>query len=240
DANGNVVQSYVYGENGQLLAMKKGNVTYFYHYNAHGDVIALTDAQGNVVARYEYDTWGQIRSQTGALATENPYRYAGYQYDEETGLYYLIARYYYPTHGVFLSMDPDPGDSDDILTQNGYTYANNNPVMLVDPDGHFVWMAINAGFAAYDGYKAYKSGKGWKGVAVAAAFGFVGGGKFKLVRSTARYIIKGKRAIERYNRIKHYGRTPTPKVRKAVLKRDNYTCHVGIEEDRLRLITILL
>ncbi|MBS2773265.1 type IV secretion protein Rhs, partial [Anoxybacillus rupiensis] len=75
DANGNVVQSYIYGENGQLLAMKKGNVTYFYHYNAHGDVIALTDAQGNVVARYEYDTWGQIRSQTGALATENPYRY---------------------------------------------------------------------------------------------------------------------------------------------------------------------
>jgi uncharacterized protein RhaS with RHS repeats len=89
-------------------------------------------------------------------------------------LYYLIARYYHPAHGVFLSLDLDPGDADDILTQNGYTYANNNPVMLVDPDGHFVWMAINAGFAAYDGYKAYKSGKGWKGVAVAAAFGFVG------------------------------------------------------------------
>ncbi|WP_236546463.1 RHS repeat-associated core domain-containing protein [Anoxybacillus sp. PDR2] len=117
--------------------MKKGGATYFYHYNAHGDVIALTDAQGNVVARYEYDTWGQIRSQTGALVTENPYRYAGYQYDEETGLYYLIARYYHPTHGVFLSMDPDPGDSDDILTQNGYTYANNNPVMMVDPDGKY-------------------------------------------------------------------------------------------------------
>ncbi|MED4271270.1 hypothetical protein P9199_14145, partial [Geobacillus stearothermophilus] len=36
---------------------------------------------------------------------------------------------------------------DDILTQNGYTYANNNPVMLVDPDGHFFWFAVNAGFA---------------------------------------------------------------------------------------------
>ncbi|GAA3898318.1 hypothetical protein GCM10022628_23290 [Anoxybacillus suryakundensis] len=187
DASGNVVRSYIYGENGQLLAMKKGGATYFYHYNAHGDVIALTDAQGNVVARYEYDTWGQIRSQTGVLADENPYRYAGYQYDEETGLYYLMARYYHPTHGVFLSLDPDPGDADDILTQNGYTYANNNPVMLVDPDGHFVWMAINAGFAAYDGYKAYKSGKGWKGVAAAAAIGFVGGGKFKLVKNTGKF-----------------------------------------------------
>jgi len=44
DASGTVVQSHVYGETGQLLAMKKGNVTYFYHYNAHGDVIALTAA----------------------------------------------------------------------------------------------------------------------------------------------------------------------------------------------------
>mgnify|MGYP002377313386 FL=1 len=100
------------------------------------------------------------------------------KYDQETGLYYLIARYYHPTHGVFLSMDPDPGDSDDILTQNGYTYANNNPVMLVDPDGHFVWMAINAGFAAYDGYKAFKKG-GWKAAAIAVGVGLVGGAAFK-------------------------------------------------------------
>ena len=66
-------------------------------------------------------------------------------------------------------MDPDPGDEDDPVTQNGYTYGDNNPVMMVDPDGHWVWFAVNAGFAAYDGYKAYKSGKGWKGVAKAAA-----------------------------------------------------------------------
>ncbi|OKO96214.1 wall-associated protein [Geobacillus proteiniphilus] len=198
DASGNVVRSYIYGENGQLLAMKKGNATYFYHYNAHGDVIALTDAQGNIVARYQYDAWGNILSQSGALADENPYRYAGYQYDQETGLYYLIARYYHPVHGVFLSLDPDPGDADDILTQNGYTYANNNPVMLVDPDGHWVWLAINAGFAAYDGYKAYKSGKGWKGVAATAAIGFVGGGKFKLVRNTGRFIIKGTGKASKY------------------------------------------
>ena len=49
-------------------------------------------------------------------------------------MYYLMARYYHPTHGVFSSLDPDPCD-DDTLTQNGYTYANNIPVMMVDPDG---------------------------------------------------------------------------------------------------------
>ena len=191
DASGNVVRSYIYGENGQLLAMKKGNASYFYHYNAHGDVIALTDAQGNIAARYQYDTWGNILSQSGSLADENPYRYAGYQYDRETGLYYLIARYYHPTHGVFLSLDPDPGDADDILTQNGYTYANNNPVMLVDPDGHFVWIAINAGFAAYDGYKAFKKG-GWKAAAIAVGVGLVGGAAFKGAKIAYRAYKAGK------------------------------------------------
>ena len=92
-------------------------------------------------------------------------------YDKEIGMYYLIARYYNPEHDVFLSVCPDPGDEDDPVTQNGYTYGDNNPVMMVDPDGHWVWFAVNAGFAAYDGYKAYKSGKGWKGVAKAAAIG---------------------------------------------------------------------
>ncbi|MDY8160882.1 MULTISPECIES: hypothetical protein [Bacillus] len=51
-----------------------------------------------------------------------------------------------------------------------------------DPDGHWVWFAINAGFAAYDGYKAYKSGQGWKGVVKAATKGAIGGGKFKAVK----------------------------------------------------------
>ncbi|OFD51132.1 hypothetical protein BWGOE4_16230 [Bacillus mycoides] len=54
-------------------------------------------------------------------------------------MYYLIARYYNPDHGVFLSVDPDPGDEDDPITMNGYTYGDNNPVMMVDPDGHLAW-----------------------------------------------------------------------------------------------------
>ncbi|PEJ18632.1 hypothetical protein CN675_14975 [Bacillus toyonensis] len=57
-------------------------------------------------------------------------------------MYYLIARYYNPEHGVFLSIDPDPGDEDDPVTQNGYTYADNNPVMMTDPDGHFAQFLV--------------------------------------------------------------------------------------------------
>ena len=65
----------------------------------------------------------------------NPIRYAGYYYDDETKNYYLQARYYNPANGAFLELDPHPGDDDEPLSQNGYTYGNNNPVMNVDPDG---------------------------------------------------------------------------------------------------------
>ncbi|KZZ84856.1 RHS repeat domain-containing protein [Bacillus sp. SJS] len=132
-----VVRSYTYSEGGQLLSMMKGSSQYFYHYNARGDVIALTDAQSNVVSSYEYDAWGNVLKEVEQdEVKDNPYRYAGYHYDKETDMYYLIARYYNPTQGVFLSLDPYPGDQEDILSQNGYSYANSNPIKYVDPSGY--------------------------------------------------------------------------------------------------------
>ncbi|ASB72078.1 tRNA(Glu)-specific nuclease WapA [Bacillus subtilis subsp. subtilis] len=173
-------KAYTYGDSGQLLAFTQNGKKYFYHYNAQGDVIAISDSTGKTVAKYQYDAWGNpTKTEASDEVKDNRYRYAGYQYDEETGLYYLMARYYEPRNGVFLSLDPDPGSDGDSLDQNGYAYGNNNPVMNVDPDGHWVWLVVNAGFAAYDGYKAYKSGKGWKGAAWAAASNFGPGKIFK-------------------------------------------------------------
>ncbi len=179
--------------------MRKGNAKYFYHYNAHGDVIALTNQQGEVVASYQYDAWGNPLSvEEDNSVADNPYRYAGYQFDRETGMYYLMARYYHPTHGVFLSLDPDPGDDDDILTQNGYTYANNNPVNMIDPDGKWAWAV---GFAAYDGYKAYKAGKSKKQIAWAVASGF---GPGKYIKGAKRAVGLAK-SVKQYSNLKeHY------------------------------------
>ncbi|MGE6897472.1 RHS repeat domain-containing protein, partial [Priestia flexa] len=194
DGNGSVLRSYVYSMDGVRLSMQTGGKSYYYHYNPHGDVVAMTDDSGTVVVKYTYDAWGNTKKQvvSGQTDIKNPFTYAGYMQDDETGMYYLIARYYNPEQGVFISADPDPGDDDDPITQNGYTYADNNPVMHVDPDGHWVWLAVNAGFAAYDGYKAYKSGKGWKGVAVAAGLGLVGGGGYKIGKIAYRAYKAGK------------------------------------------------
>ncbi|SCN05888.1 Wall associated protein [Bacillus wiedmannii] len=130
--------------------MESQGQSVYYHYNPRGDVIAMTDKDGQIVASYEYDTWGNVlKSEAQGIAADNPFGYAGYMYDKEMGMYYLIARYYNPDHGVFLSVDPDPGDEDDPVTMNGYTYGDNNPVMKVDPDGH---AAIAAGIYLVPGF----------------------------------------------------------------------------------------
>ena len=129
------LREYTYNDAGQPLTMTLNGNTYYYLYNQHGDVIALTDENSKEVASYTYDAWGNVLTQSGDLASENPYRYAGYRYDENTHLYYLLARYYNPETGVFLSLDPVMGDIQNPITLNGYNYANNNPVMFFDPDG---------------------------------------------------------------------------------------------------------
>ncbi|MFB9221296.1 RHS repeat-associated core domain-containing protein [Kurthia sibirica] len=83
----------------------------------------------------QYDAYGNILNVDGEIAEENPIRYAGYYYDKETKNYYLEARYYNPNNGSFLALDPHPGDDDEPLSQNGYSYANGNPIINVDPEG---------------------------------------------------------------------------------------------------------
>ncbi|WP_088810262.1 MULTISPECIES: DNRLRE domain-containing protein [unclassified Listeria] len=192
DSAGKVLRQYVYSDSNIRLAMKMNGKTLYYHYNAHGDVIAMTDENGKVVAEYAYDAWGVVLKNT-ATTTEtkaNPYLYAGYTYDKEIEQYYLMARYYEPEQGVFTAYDPDPGDEDDPQTMNGYNYANNNPVMMIDPDGNIAWWVVaGVSGAAWEVGKYYWKNRGkkksFKGVAKAAGWGAIKGigqtGLFRVV-----------------------------------------------------------
>ena len=129
----------IYGTN--LLMRETGTDTYSYLYNGHADVTALVTGDGTVAATYYYDAFGNILESTGNA--DNTILYAGYQYDEETGLYYLNARMYDPVIARFLQEDTYKGDPNDPLSLNLYTYCTNNPITYDDPTGH--WLHIVAG-----------------------------------------------------------------------------------------------
>ena len=100
---------------------------------ACGDVIALLDGTGNVVVSYVYDAWGAPIGKSGSMAetlgTVQPFRYRGYVFDEETGLYYLRSRYYNPGWGRFVNADA-------LIDQNLYSYCKNSPIQFHDPSGY--------------------------------------------------------------------------------------------------------
>ncbi|MFS1519569.1 DNRLRE domain-containing protein [Bacillus sp. SCS-151] len=137
DENNNIISEYTWDADGNPVTMTKEGVTYYYQINSHGDVISLSDEVGNIVAEYQYDAWGNILSQSGELASVNPYRYASYRYDEVTDIYYLMARYYNPKDGRFLTRDKFLGFEEDPSSLNLYAYVGNNPIMYIDPTGHW-------------------------------------------------------------------------------------------------------
>jgi RHS repeat-associated protein len=106
DASGQTTARYTHGPgiDWPLLVEREGQ-TFFYHADALGSVTGLTDASGNVSKSYAYDSWGRPQGLEGS-APVNPFLFAGREYDAETGLYYLRARYYDPGVGRFLSADP--------------------------------------------------------------------------------------------------------------------------------------
>jgi RHS repeat-associated protein len=138
DESNNQTAYQVYGTNllYRSITGEAGSETqsYYYLYNAHGDVTSLLDMSGSIAVSYDYDAFGNIKGQTGTV--DNPIRYAGYQYDEESGLYYLNARYYDSVTARFISEDTYLGQANDPLSLNLYTYCVNNPVKFLDPSGH--------------------------------------------------------------------------------------------------------
>ena len=104
---------------------------------------------------YTYDAWGNssVVVNENNVANINPFRYRGYYYDVESGLYYLMSRYYDPQIGRFISPDTqDYLDPDTIGGVDLYAYGLNNPIMYVDPTGHFAFFVLTMLIGAAIGF----------------------------------------------------------------------------------------
>ena len=144
--NNNVIY-YIRNNANDLIGFKYNNNVYYYIKNIQNDIIGILDSNYNIVAKYQYDSFGNIISITDGngndvndidhIANINPYRYRSYYYDKETNLYYLNSRYYSPTFGRFINADAEFGRDYEFITYNLFVYSNNNPISCVDFDGNF-------------------------------------------------------------------------------------------------------
>lgn len=142
---------YLYDNNGILWGLNYNGSVYFYVQNQQNDVVGLVDSAGALVVEYAYDAWGNILYTTGTLAStlgkDNPFRYRGYYFDHETGLFSVGSRYYNPGIGRWLSPEPNvyEGEFDEgagMLSYNVYAYCANNPVIYYDPTGESLTLAL--------------------------------------------------------------------------------------------------
>ncbi|MES2937601.1 MAG: SpvB/TcaC N-terminal domain-containing protein [Pseudomonadota bacterium] len=106
-----------------------------YQYANHlGSAALETDENGDPISYEEYHPYGGTAyrsAKAGADLSLKRYRFAGKERDDETGLYYIGARYYAPWLGRWTSSDP-AGFADG---HNLFAYCRNNPVGRVDPGG---------------------------------------------------------------------------------------------------------
>ena len=131
---------YLYDANENLWGLNWNANNFFYVRNSQGDIIGIIDATGTTVVSYSYDAWGKIVNVSGSLANtlgqDNPYRYRGYRYDNETGLYYLNSRYYNPEWCRFVNEDILFSTGLGLLASNMFAYCLNNPVVYQDDTGY--------------------------------------------------------------------------------------------------------
>ena len=142
---------YSYDANGILYNVRytltDGGTEYSYYYthNSRGDIVGIYNGVGELKAHYEYDAWGNVISITdnngnaitnpNHIGNLNPFRYRGYYQDTETGLYYLMSRYYDTITHRFINADGYFQSGGSILDANTFAYCGNNPVNLSDPNG---------------------------------------------------------------------------------------------------------
>jgi RHS repeat-associated protein len=164
-ANGTVLADYAYG-NGldEVVRMRRQGQDYHLLQDSQGTVLALADAQGNLLERYTYGPFGEptvcdadLQPIAGATPS-SPYLFAGREYDPETGLYNQRYRYYDPRAGRFITRDPLGAWADPTALGNPYTYCGNSPWDTLDPLGldstswtsHF-WPSLGSVFSDIGG-----------------------------------------------------------------------------------------
>jgi len=135
DGSNNIIARYTHGPGiDEPLIMEKSGMSSFYHTDALGSIMELTDNFGVVVQSYTYSSFGKIESQQDPNFIQ-PYTFIARELDLETNLYHIRARYYDSSTGRFIQEDLLPGHRSLPQSLNLYPYVVNNPAIFIDSDG---------------------------------------------------------------------------------------------------------
>jgi RHS repeat-associated protein len=125
----------------------------WYHTNALGSIVALTDEKGQLVEGYQYDPYGahilytpgangvidwggdDVLIENGTSLLGNMYTYTAREWDAETGMLYYRSRYMHPEMGRFIQRDSIGIWGDPVGLGNGYAYVGNQAFDAIDPVG---------------------------------------------------------------------------------------------------------
>ena len=162
---------------GKTISRLKGSVTVFPHQDHLGSPVAETGLSGAVNWREAYSAYGEKR--LDPVGNRDDEGFTGHIDDAATGLTYMQARYYDPVIGRFLSNDPVAFAPTRPQMFNRYSYALNNPVNMVDPDGRVAILAacLNpaCGAAVASAATAVAKGAAFVGSAALVAAGLKAG-----------------------------------------------------------------
>ncbi|WP_446717965.1 papain fold toxin domain-containing protein [Crocosphaera sp. Alani8] len=129
--DGELEVSYVYGLD--LISQERNDETTFYQVDGLGSARVLTNENGLVISSYDYDAFGNLINSNSNI--DNNYLFAGEQFDDDLGEYYLRQRYYNQEVGRFTRRDTYEGRISEPITLHKYLYGNANPVVYVDSTG---------------------------------------------------------------------------------------------------------
>ena len=135
--NGVIITENINDNHGSVISAISNNQIYNYHKDIRGSTTNIIDSNNNMNLSYMYLSFGETTITTGnGSILDNEICYTGAIYDNETGLYYMNARYYNPSNARFTSQDTYRGDNDDYQSFHLYAYCANDPVNKTDKSGY--------------------------------------------------------------------------------------------------------
>jgi RHS repeat-associated protein len=138
--------------------MQSAGTNYYFSYDHLGSVREVTDPNGNVTSRYDYDPYGRLTVNQGVPPR---FGFAGTYYHQTSGLDLTQYRAYDPDLGRWESRDL-------LFGMPSYRYSENDPINSIDTDGRVAialpavaLVALTFGVIAYEEWLSTPGGKQW-------------------------------------------------------------------------------